>query len=241
MLAAPTPRPLMPYFPPTDLLEDESIDAPDPTSGLLDLSTSLDVSSRQQAHKDRVLSKRILDTLVPYLETTLSISTSVVFPPPHPIVKMSELDAALHELRLARDEEEAASILRDEKDSCQVRSQPTSPVLYPEDPQTLHAVLFPPPTEMTSPDTKPSASDIISPEMTPPTSGHLSRVDSASTETAIVTSTDLMDSTQRPTTICAPSMPTLASMLHKVEDVSRASSLSQIEYEHASQLKIWQW
>jgi hypothetical protein len=142
---------------------------------------------------------------------------------------MSEVDTALHELRQARDEEEAASILRDEQES---QTNPSSPIPFPEEIQPLAAVL--PPTS-SHPSFEPSAPVSIDPS-TPTTAAHSTQPDNTSTETAV----DANDSL-RPTTICAPAWPSLGDMLHKVEDVSKASSLSQIEYEHASQLKIWQW
>ena len=56
-------------------------------------------------------------TLKPYLETVLSASASIRFPPPAPLARMAELDARLSRLRRQLEEEEAAQILVEEQKS----------------------------------------------------------------------------------------------------------------------------
>lgn len=56
----------------------------------------------------------IATSLKPYLETALSASAAIQFPPPAPLAKMAHLDKALRTLRHNREEEEAAQILQEE-------------------------------------------------------------------------------------------------------------------------------
>jgi 1-phosphatidylinositol-3-phosphate 5-kinase len=53
-------------------------------------------------------------SLAPYLNTALSTSSSVHYPPPAPLAKMGLLDQKLRSLLLERDEKEAAQILLEE-------------------------------------------------------------------------------------------------------------------------------
>lgn len=84
--------------------------------------TSLGRSSTISARKDRLeeqeqadrQSAEIAKSLEPYLNTAISSSAAIVYPPPAPLAKMGLLDRRLRELRLARDEAEAEEILREE-------------------------------------------------------------------------------------------------------------------------------
>ena len=58
--------------------------------------------------------KEIAKSLKPYLETALSASAAIQFPPPAPLAKMAHLDRTLRQLRRNREEEEAAQILHEE-------------------------------------------------------------------------------------------------------------------------------
>ncbi|KAK8858596.1 hypothetical protein IAR55_002825 [Kwoniella newhampshirensis] len=60
------------------------------------------------------ITKEIAEVLEPYLNTVLSASAAIRFPPPATLAKMAELDRLLIDLRLSRDEEEAAQILQEE-------------------------------------------------------------------------------------------------------------------------------
>ena len=46
---------------------------------------------------------------------------------------------------------------------------------------------------------------------------------------------------RQPLPTLVPPLPTLQSMLHKPEDVHRISALAQVEFEHAAQLKVFDW
>jgi 1-phosphatidylinositol-3-phosphate 5-kinase len=69
--------------------------------------------AEEQEQADRQ-SDEIEKSLRPYLETALSSSAAIAYPPPAPIARMSQLDLRLRQLRLARDEAEAEQILLEE-------------------------------------------------------------------------------------------------------------------------------
>ena len=69
------------------------------------------VEEQEQADRQ---STEIENSLKPYLETAISSSVAIAYPPPAPIAKMSDLDRRLRYLRAERDEVEAQQILREE-------------------------------------------------------------------------------------------------------------------------------
>jgi 1-phosphatidylinositol-3-phosphate 5-kinase len=192
------------------------------------------------------------------------MSTSVRFPPPFPIAKMSSLDLSLHDLRRARDEEEAALILREEKEIASIHSQMSSPVLERSDPVGLLG-LYGPPDEPSPPDAPdvlltsppvegtPTAPESLalppetpSEEIPPATSSSISTAtesSSVSTVAASVTSLSpvAVAIARQPVPSLVPPLPTLQSMLHRPEDVHRISALAQVEFEHSAQLNIFEW
>lgn len=84
------------------------------------------------------LTLEIAESLEPYLTTVLSASVAVRFPPPHPLARMARLDRRLNQLRLRRDEKEAAKILSEEK-RVPEKIEPLKIVIHSDD-----AVLSPP-------------------------------------------------------------------------------------------------
>nr|XP_018262401.1 1-phosphatidylinositol-3-phosphate 5-kinase [Kwoniella dejecticola CBS 10117]OBR84559.1 1-phosphatidylinositol-3-phosphate 5-kinase [Kwoniella dejecticola CBS 10117] len=70
------------------------------------------------------ITKQIAESLQPYLQTVLSASAAIRFPPPATLAKMAELDRSLANLRQSIDDEEAAQILQEESK----RVEPTKTV-----------------------------------------------------------------------------------------------------------------
>lgn len=203
---------------------------------------------RHRSHDDRILSKRIYDALIPYVETTLSISTSVRFPPPHPVAKMSQLDLALHDLRHACDVEEAELILREENEINQFTSQPTSPAVEP-----VAMLSFSTLEDLRNPLTLEGDVEVSGAAKaggggadggghthTSSDDSEVSLADSVSTVSTITQTAkprpNRLLQVQKPT-----ALPTLESMLHRPEEVARASALAQTEFEHRAQLWLWEW
>ena len=269
---APPPSITLPEMPVFSISDGDpsSPGSPEDALDLDALPSTNNAHSRRRAHKERVLSRRIYNALLPYHETILSMSTSVRFPPPFPIAKMSSLDLSLHDLRRARDEEEAALILREEQEIASIHSQMSSPVVERTDPVAVLG-LFGPADEPLTP-TSQQHNAIVSPgEGTPTAPESLalpletpSELGPSATSSTLSTSTSSSlasaTSTTSTATIPPPSqsplilaiarqpvptliapLPTLQSMLHRQEDVYRISALAQVEFEHAAQLNIFEW
>lgn len=80
------------------------------------LGRSSNIGKQRQEQFDSAerQSAEIEASLAPYLDTALSTSSSVYYPPPAPLAKMGDLDRKLRSLLLERDEKEAAQILLEE-------------------------------------------------------------------------------------------------------------------------------
>lgn len=79
---------------------------PRPPVALVPAVARLNVGPERQAEletQDRV-SLEIRESIAPYLNTALSASAAVTFPPPAPLAKMAQLDQMLVEMRQKRDE-----------------------------------------------------------------------------------------------------------------------------------------
>lgn len=87
------------------------------------------VEEQEEADKN---TDRIQKSLEPYLKTALSTSCAIAYPPPGPLSRMGILDDRLRALRQARDDAEAALILRDEGKSHIVADEPGTPMPNPE-------------------------------------------------------------------------------------------------------------
>ena len=147
--------------------------------------------------------RMIAESLEPYLNTALSASAAIRFPPPVPLGKMVTLDRLLTTLRHDRDVEEAAQILHEET----------------------------------------TASDVI-------------RKASINVNTALPSSVPVLDATESTnlgiasatamsavTNISAPFRDAAKDpyrILRKPEEISRESTLAQVEHDHSEQLKLWQ-
>jgi len=243
----------MPTFSTPESTSDPSSPVDETHSSSLAMSHHGNANSRRRAHDERILSKRIYDSLLPYHETIISMSTSVRFPPPYPISKMSSLDLSLHDLRSARDEEEAALILREEKEIASISSQVSSPNVERSDPVAVLG-LFAPSDDPIIPETQHLQREDLStptgaesfplPPETPseggPSTLPLSTPISTPTPNA-APSPIILAVARQPLPSLIPPLPTLQSMLHRQEDVHRISALDQVEFEHAAQLNIFEW
>lgn len=85
-------------------------------SAIASLGRSTNIGKQRQEQLDSAEKQtaEIEASLAPYLNTALSTSSSVHYPPPAPLAKMGILDQKLRSLLLERDEKEAAQILLEE-------------------------------------------------------------------------------------------------------------------------------
>lgn len=181
------------------------------------------LANRKRLHNERALSRRIFDTLKPYHEVTLSISTSVAIPPPFPLAKMSRLDNTLHLLREARYEEEARHILREEQKAVLLAKASVGA-------SAGEGALASSQSKGLLLDVGPTTPDLFSPS----DSSDAGQSELGDTPPAIA----------RPVVGRAgplPPLPSLDSMIHSPRDVAQMSALAQIESEHATQTLLWEW
>lgn len=101
---------LKPITPPDDIeFISESSSTPTPNQN------PIQPDDKQLEKRDALeVTRQIAKSLEPYLTVVLSSSAAIMFPPPAILAKMVELDRRLSELRVNRDEAEAAQILEEE-------------------------------------------------------------------------------------------------------------------------------
>jgi 1-phosphatidylinositol-3-phosphate 5-kinase len=164
---------------------------------------SLNASTRktrveEQEMADR-LSLEIEHSLQPYINNAISISVATAYPPPAVLEKMHRLDNRLRELRLVRDETEAAQILLEEG----------------------HGVSTPRVSE----------------------DGHVRELSGDSTGTMSSTST-LREADRRSSKqiqgIEGDFQPRKFALI-SLDEIRLECDISQTEFEHAEQLKVWRW
>ncbi|KAH8119967.1 hypothetical protein DFH11DRAFT_1557576 [Phellopilus nigrolimitatus] len=186
------------------------------------------------------LSRRVQDSLKPYLRTFISVSATLRFPPPYPIRRMKELDDELHCVRRAWEDE----IIRSEE-------KPATPKRNQEGTMTA------------SSDTITTSEDIKAQIEALPSSGVL---DTPSTDSRSSTHTDgstltfIPDYFSHKLTRSAsyaslrPSFGTSAMthtlpmpegleevMLRDEADIAAQSSVDLVRWQHDEQRRVWEW
>ncbi|KIR68580.1 1-phosphatidylinositol-3-phosphate 5-kinase [Cryptococcus bacillisporus CA1873] len=158
------------------------------------------------------VTKQIAKSLEPYLTVALSSSAAIMFPPPAILAKMAELDRRLSELRVCRDEAEAAQILEEE----------TKP---PEAPKDLVPTIGS--TESETASLVPtSISEAAGTSSEVPSSDAMSAVPALSYPATSINKSPIRDPYH---------------ILQKPQVVSQESALAQVEHAHQEQVRLWQW
>jgi 1-phosphatidylinositol-3-phosphate 5-kinase len=200
-----------------------------------------EVMPNEDADQDR-LSRRIQASLEPYLNTFISASATLRFPPPQPLRKMKELDDMLYRDKrawedeiIARDEQvrrghsqdatlTAGSYSSSNPESALSTAMPT--------PSLARASVVPPEVRSMEADIKALIESLPAPNipMTP------SSTDSAEAEDNYF---------DRPVAASplAPATPVEDVMLQfkTMEDIIGESKLSQTRWLHAEQRRVWEW
>ncbi|EIN14395.1 hypothetical protein PUNSTDRAFT_96221 [Punctularia strigosozonata HHB-11173 SS5] len=172
------------------------------------------------------VSRRIQDSLDPYLKTFISVSATLRFPPPYPIRRMKELDEQLMRDKRAWEDE---VISREEKS--QVRGDPGS-IAQP----TLVT-----PDETDKDDIRAMIESLPAPDIprTP------------ASESQVSTRQELGYFDQEPVHVAGsvPSspLPSALSSDHQMvllktsRDIALESRLSHVQWQHEEQRRIWEW
>jgi 1-phosphatidylinositol-3-phosphate 5-kinase len=118
-------------------------------------STEIDVEKEQARFDALRLSRQIAESLEPYLNTVLSASVAVRFPPPMPLAKMASLDRTLNSLRTTKEERETAQIIQEEKIEIKEEVAPSLTVDIPSPATPTPATMGHSPTDKVAADKLP--------------------------------------------------------------------------------------
>ncbi|KAE8538821.1 hypothetical protein D1P53_005186 [Cryptococcus gattii VGV] len=158
------------------------------------------------------VTKQIAKSLEPYLTVALSSSAAIMFPPPAILAKMAELDRRLSELRVYRDEAEAAQILEEETKPPEVPKD-RIPTIGTTESETASLI----PT---------SISEAAGTSSEVPSSDAMSAVPALSYPATSTNKSQIRDPYH---------------ILQKPQVVSQESALAQVEHAHQEQVRLWQW
>lgn len=191
------------------------------------------------------LSRRIDQSLEPYLKTFISVSATLRFPPPHPVLHMKELDLELNDAKQGWEDE----IIRREE---RLQSSKPSSSLHTRD-ATITSFVRP---EMSSPEIEAAHDDIsaqiealptINLGSTPSTSTVVSplRMDDASSYFSDSNFSSTGFATPQPpssaSTITSPNSEEMREPTKTVDDIAAESRYGLVKWKHEEFRRIWEW
>ncbi|KAL0580699.1 Mitochondrial distribution and morphology protein 12 [Marasmius crinis-equi] len=234
-------------------------EARSPTPAVMELRTSSvvpeDVSEDDLPDEELQslkLSKRIDQSLEPYLHTFLSVSATLRFPPPYPVMRMKELDVELSaakrawEDEIVRREERSSKHTRDE--TITAASQLTVMDSSESEVSTPAATLCPPP-----PNTIEDSSDIKAqiealPQVMFPNTPSLPntpyKVEEPSSYFSYQPNSNPGSAAATPQIFGAPVFGTPAVEqipLKTAEDIALESNYALVKWKHEEFRRIWEW
>lgn len=182
--------------------------------------------------REVLLSRRIQESLDPYLKTFISVSATLRFLPPHPIRKMKELDDELHRVRRAWEDE---IISREENVSVQHSQEttitPSDTITTTEDIkaqiEALPSIPFP---ETPTPGSRSSTK----------TGETLLSVDyftRALTQSASSSSLRSLGNSLYASKDCSADVLKLTTE----SDIASQSALDHVKWQHNEQRRVWEW
>ncbi|KAI0049301.1 hypothetical protein FA95DRAFT_1677695 [Auriscalpium vulgare] len=178
------------------------------------------------------LSRRIQNSLEPYLSTFISVSATLRFLPPYPIRRMKELDDELIRVKRAWEDE---VVQREEKQPAIAQSLDVSPTPTPttfeSDDISAQIELLAVPSLPKTP-----LEDSVTPSARPDEPSYFDYV-GPSTQPTLFGS--VMNS-PGPMLLHTPAEETLA-VLKTVEDIALESQLSLVKWQHQEQQRVWEW
>ncbi len=190
--------------------------------------------------KARQLSRRIQESMQPYLTTFISVSATLRFPPPYPIRKMKELD---RKLILARRDWEDEIVKNEEQIIAGHAEEPTitSDITsdnIPEDDISAQIEKLPIPELIDSPDVpSPESKTGVETEDSPQSSEYFDRKLASSSSQSSLRSLSVPSSSS--TSQVDASLEEYRPK--EVTDIATQSTLEQVKWRHNEQLRIWEW
>lgn len=181
------------------------------------------------------LSRRIQHSVEPYLQTFISISATLRFPPPYPIRRMKELDDLLQELKCAWEDD---VILKEEKGSTLTRHDRDATLRANAD------VIMATSTTPELPKT-PTPGDSAIPKLDDSMTGYFDS-ESALADSGLVSMRDSIASIVVPQIESAEGDDDITvaerpKALKDVADIAKESALSLAQFQHDEHRPVWEW
>ena len=179
------------------------------------------------------LSRRIDQSVEPYLKTFISVSATLRFPPPFPIRRMKELDVLLQELKCAWEDD---VILKEEKGPTLSRHDREVTIRAKSDLNTASIVFEPPKTPTPGDGGRLNLDDSLTSYFSP----------NAPSDSGLVSMRDSIASIVVPPIEGAEGDDDIAVVekpvvLKDVADIAKESALSLAQFQHDEHRPVWEW
>ncbi|KAJ3845538.1 hypothetical protein F5878DRAFT_599054 [Lentinula raphanica] len=184
------------------------------------------------------LSRRIDNSLQPYITTFISVSATLRFPPPYPILHMKELDIELSEAKRAWEDEvvrreEHANLTPSHSQDGTLTPYTLSEINSPAaeyNPDNLHAQIEALPIDL---DRSPSISTVTSPLKMEDAPSYFSDA----TSTGFTTPLPLTSAS----TITSPHTEAIQEPMKTADDIAAESHYGLVKWKHEEFRRIWEW
>ncbi|KAJ6623112.1 hypothetical protein B0H10DRAFT_1873551 [Mycena sp. CBHHK59/15] len=219
-----------------------------PTPGMHPRQITVDVGSDEDLPDEDAeqirLSRRIDQALEPYMQTFISVSATLRFPPPQPIRRMKELDNELLEAKRAWEDE---VIHREERGHPETQLTTNStPMMSPPmvnientDPNDINAQIEALPTFLdirSSPSEFALAPRMLSPRAVEESSNYFALVPSGAASCVVSPGSSLGGSSVVTSPGAEP-----CEVLKTGDDIALESKYKMVEWQHEEQRRIWEW
>ncbi|KAJ7805196.1 hypothetical protein B0H14DRAFT_2881313 [Mycena olivaceomarginata] len=226
----------------TSLMFPSSLSTPrltTPTPGMRPQAIIMDDASDEDLPDEDAeqirLSRRIDQALEPYMQTFISVSATLRFPPPQPLRRMKELDSELLEAKRAWEDE---VIRREERARPRIQltavNTPTSP--HPTT-SVLRSRALP---TLSIPDT-PSEFSVTPRLLSPRTKEETTSYFMPNINGSVVSAGSVGGSSISGSSIVTTPGEEPEEVLKTVEDIALESKYQMVKWQHEEQRRIWEW
>ncbi|KAG6851365.1 hypothetical protein H0H93_005763 [Arthromyces matolae] len=211
-----------------------------PRAPITEIDSNAD-AVRTEEDDQVTLSARIDKSLKLYATTFISVSATLRFPPPFPLIKMKELDVQLTRDKQAWEDEvirreERASFVESQEGSITTTTTTTSTVTPVETPAIdeydINAQIEALPV-ITRPETPPTPEATFTPAENPERTPYFQRLPPATLSTLSVDSTT--------PTITSPLLSVQPESQKSTEDIALESHYTLTKWKHEEQRRVWEW
>ncbi|KAJ7361225.1 hypothetical protein DFH08DRAFT_368712 [Mycena albidolilacea] len=234
----------------TSLMFPSSLSTPrltTPTPGMRPQAIIMDDASDEDLPDDDAeqirLSRRIDQALEPYMQTFISVSATLRFPPPQPLRRMKELDNELLEAKRAWEDE---VIRREERARPHMQLTAVNtpivqlpPILQEPAPDDISAQIEALPT-LSIPDT-PSEFSVTPRLLSPRTKEETTSYFMPNINGSVVSAGSVGGSSISGSSIVTTPGEEPGEVLKTVEDIALESKYQMVKWQHEEQRRIWEW